>query len=172
MQTYNEGFKNETLIPKRRKEVDNNTREWLDKWFFPKFPSILKYEFTPNQYDFADIHISGKTNTRFYAEVKTRHCFSTTYTAGTAIEEDKIKRIEQEGKDRTYLIILFKDGIAYLPPTKFYTAQLGKTVLPHCPDEYAPGKWRKVDKPAILFDTAQFTFFNYNWFGATKPDFV
>ena len=173
MQTYNVGFTNETLISSRPKEQDQQARDWLDKYFFPQFPTILKYEFTPGQYDFADVYITGRTSdTRYYAEVKTRHIFSTTYTAGTAIEEDKIKRIEEEGKDRTYLIILFRDGVAYLPPTKFYTAQLGKTVIPHCPDEYQPGKWRKVDKPAVLFDTSQFTFYNYRYFGTQKPDFV
>lgn len=170
--TYNEGFTNAKTITPREKESDSQAREWLDKWFFKKFPKILAYEFTPDQYNFADVRVTANTSPdRFYIEFKVRHCYSETYKE-TAIELDKIKRIQQEGKDHTHLLLFFKNGICWLPASKFEQAKVGTTILHNCPDEYAPGKWQLVNKPAVLFDTSQFTFFNYRYFGTQKPDFV
>ena len=162
---YNENF---------IKETDNKTREWLDTNFFPKHKKCIpNLEWTQEQFAWNDADFTGSNTQHYYLELKTRHNNWEDYDALTMIEADKFNKL-LEHKGAVALLVLFKDCIAYFPPSKLFDAFCGIAIKYNCPDEQHPTTtkdWKRIPKAVGYFDVNKAVKFSYDDYGG-KPEFV
>lgn len=174
---YNEGNTNARPIANRVKEVDDKARKFVYDYVYSKFYTISDAGWAVDQYSWFDGVICS-ASTWSFVELKTRHVNSTAYDGLTAIELDKVKEIEKFGVDKdgnniTNIIILFRDCVAWLPPSNYQKAKRGQQILHGAPDQNAStGEWTAQDKVAQLFDIQQFVRMPYSYFNTTKPNWV
>ena len=104
------------------KETDNLVRDWLDLNFWPKHKKCIpSLEWTPEQFAWNDADFTGSNQQHYFLELKTRHNNWNDYGALTMIEADKFNKL-LEHKGEVALLVLFKDCVAYFPPSKLFDA--------------------------------------------------
>ena len=167
MQQYNKGFENVKQIAPKMKYNDAQDKEWATTRFFPHFANVQGSTWTKDQYHWCDVTITGTPESvsgiPMNVEIKRRNIDSTSYTE-TIIENDKIERIKENGPTTTHLLILFRDRIAWLPASRFWTSITHTGTAHGCPDEYQPGKWQQADKPVTYFGLYNFIMYDYKDF--------